>query len=159
MAYFSKVSRFYHETIECYPLRDKLAIKYERRSKVTIFEISKHSISAGCLIRSLLIVIFATLFISAFFWGCGQQDIKKPVGYPQQYCRPYCCAADRFWFGGSKMKKVRDLNQECDYFSAHTIGDIAWIELKGNILLRSTDLQCGDELIEYLSGVSDDESN
>jgi hypothetical protein len=31
------------------------------------------------------------------------------------------------------MKKKKDLNQECDYFSASRIGDIAWIELKGNI--------------------------
>jgi len=32
------------------------------------------------------------------------------------------------------MKKRKDLNQECDYFSASSIDDIAWIELKGNIL-------------------------
>ena len=31
------------------------------------------------------------------------------------------------------MKKKKDLNQECDYFSASRIDDIVWIELKGNI--------------------------
>lgn len=54
------------------------------------------------------------------------------------------------------MKKINDLNQESDYFSAHTIGDIAWIERKGNLLEQSTDLKCRDALIDYLNLVSED---
>lgn len=53
------------------------------------------------------------------------------------------------------MKKKNDLNQECEYFSASRIDDIAWIELKGNILLQSTNLQCRDELIDYLDLVTE----
>lgn len=54
------------------------------------------------------------------------------------------------------MKKIKDLNHECDYFSASRIDNIAWIELKGNILQQSTDLKCRDTLIDYLSLVSED---
>jgi enoyl-CoA hydratase/carnithine racemase len=56
------------------------------------------------------------------------------------------------------MKNRKDLNQECNYLSASRIDDIAWIELKGNILLQSTNLQCRDELIDYLDRASADES-
>jgi 2-(1,2-epoxy-1,2-dihydrophenyl)acetyl-CoA isomerase len=56
------------------------------------------------------------------------------------------------------LKKKKDLNQECDYFSASMSDGIAWIELKGNMLLRSTNLQCRDKLIDYLDRVSEDES-
>ena len=54
------------------------------------------------------------------------------------------------------MKKVKDLNQDCDYFSASRIDDIAWIELKGNMLLQATDLNCRDTLLNYLDLVSED---
>ena len=33
------------------------------------------------------------------------------------------------------MKKKKDLNQECEDFSASRIDDIAWIELKGNMMM------------------------
>ena len=56
------------------------------------------------------------------------------------------------------MKKKKVLNKECGYFFASMIDDIAWIELKGNMMLRSINLQCRDELIDYLDGVSEDES-
>jgi nucleotide-binding universal stress UspA family protein len=36
------------------------------------------------------------------------------------------------------MKKIKDLDQECDYFSSSTIDKIAWIELKGNMLQQPT---------------------
>jgi len=36
------------------------------------------------------------------------------------------------------MKKRKDLNQECDYFTASMIDNIAWIELKGNMLQQPT---------------------
>jgi hypothetical protein len=39
------------------------------------------------------------------------------------------------------MKNKKDLNRECDGFSAPIIGDIAWIVLKGNLLMQSTNLQ------------------
>jgi len=54
------------------------------------------------------------------------------------------------------MTKTKELNQDCDYFSASGIDDIAWIELKGNMLLQSTDLKCRDALINYLNLVSED---
>ena len=56
---------------------------------------------------------------------------------------------------GCKMKKIMDLNQECAYFSASRIDNIAWIELKGNMLQQSTDLSCRDALIDYLNLVSE----
>ena len=34
---------------------------------------------------------------------------------------------EEYDLGGCKMKKKKDLNQECDYFSASRIDDIAWI--------------------------------
>jgi len=54
------------------------------------------------------------------------------------------------------MKKVKSLNQECDYFSASRIDRIAWIELKGNMLQQSIDLSCRDTLINYLNLVAED---
>ena len=54
------------------------------------------------------------------------------------------------------MKKIMDLNQECTYFSASRIDNIAWIELKGNMLQQSTDLSCRDTFLNYLNLVSED---
>jgi len=53
------------------------------------------------------------------------------------------------------MKKIKNLNQECDYFSASRIDRIAWIELKGNMLQQSTDLSCRNTLLNYLDLVSE----
>ena len=54
------------------------------------------------------------------------------------------------------MKKRKDLNHEGHYISASRINDIAWIKLKGNMMLQSTNLQCRDELIDYLDRASAD---
>ncbi|MGV7223936.1 MAG: enoyl-CoA hydratase/isomerase family protein [Nitrospinales bacterium] len=54
------------------------------------------------------------------------------------------------------MKKIKDLNRECDYFSAFRLDKIAWIVLKGNMLQQSTDLRCRDTLLNYLNLVSED---
>jgi serine protease Do len=42
---------------------------------------TNHSVSLKWLIKSFLPIIFGTLLISVFFFGCGQQDVNKPIGY------------------------------------------------------------------------------
>jgi len=48
---------------------------------MTILHFTNHSISHRWLIKSFLPVIFGTLLISVFFFGCGQQDVNRPISY------------------------------------------------------------------------------
>ena len=42
---------------------------------------TNHSISLKWLIKSFLPIIFGPLLIPIFFFGCGQQDVNKPIGH------------------------------------------------------------------------------
>jgi serine protease Do len=48
---------------------------------MTILHFTNHSISHRWLIKFFLPVIFGTLLISVFFFGCGQQDVNRPISY------------------------------------------------------------------------------
>ncbi|CAB1063271.1 hypothetical protein D1BOALGB6SA_8054 [Olavius sp. associated proteobacterium Delta 1] len=43
--------------------------------------ITNHGTSDRWLMKSFLPVIFGTLLISVLFFGCGQQDVNKPISY------------------------------------------------------------------------------
>ena len=48
---------------------------------MTMFNLTKNRFTVRGSIKSFLPVIFGSLLISVFFFGCGQQDINKPIGY------------------------------------------------------------------------------
>ena len=47
------------------------------------------------------------------------------------------------------MRKGKDLNQECELFSGKRLDDVITINSKAKRLLRSTDLECRDEMLSY----------
>ena len=48
---------------------------------MTMLYLTENSIPVRWLIKSFLPVIFGTLLILLFFFGCGQQDVNKPISY------------------------------------------------------------------------------
>ena len=52
------------------------------------------------------------------------------------------------------MKKDRDLDERCDFFSVKRVGDILVLSFKENLLNHGTDLDSRDLLFDYLEFVS-----
>jgi S1-C subfamily serine protease len=48
---------------------------------MTLLYLTKNRISVRGSIKSFLAAIFGTLLISLFFFGCGPQDVNKPISY------------------------------------------------------------------------------
>ena len=48
---------------------------------MTMLHFTNHSFSVGWLTRFILLAIYGTLLISLFFFGCGQQDVNRPISY------------------------------------------------------------------------------
>jgi len=48
---------------------------------MTLLHLTKNRISVRGSIKSFLPVIFGTLLISIFFFGCGPQDVNQPISY------------------------------------------------------------------------------
>jgi len=48
---------------------------------MTMFNLTKNRFSVRGSIKSFLPIIFGLLLISVFFFGCGQQDVNKPINY------------------------------------------------------------------------------
>ena len=57
------------------------------------------------------------------------------------------------------MKRRKDFSQECELFSGKRPEDVITIIFKANCLLRSTNLECRDEMLDYLDLVSKTDSN
>jgi len=62
-------------------------------------------------------------------------------------------ALDRHEKGNSKMKKILDLDQTYDFFSANRTEDIVILRLKENLLARAADLNAKNALFDYLEVV------